>query len=518
MASAAQAGGQQPPAAQPVVRDEPDVVVGNYPMLVIGVMLASMIQVLDSTITIVAVPHMQTSLGASTESITWVLTSYIIAGAVFMPITGWLAAKVGSRNLFLWSVSGFIIASMLCGLAQNLQQMVIFRAVQGLGGAFIGPLSQSSMLDSTRPSRRAQIMALWGMGVVLGPVLGPILGGLLTENWNWRWVFYVNVPVGAAALFMLWSQLPKRDLPARRFDLAGFLFIGVALASLQLMLDRGHRLDWFDSLEIWIYALISASAAWMALIQLATARHPLFDRALFRDFNLVAAMFFIFVTGGILFSSMALLPGLLQNILGYGVVETGALLAMRGIGVLISMQLASMLMRAKVDSRLLIGTGFAITGFSLYMMESWNLDIGLVEIGLPGLIQGLGIGLVFIPLNTTAFATLAPHLRTDASSLMNLFRNIGSSLGIAAMTAILSSNIQASHADLAANITANTTDYVDLSALDRYQDLGGSLLSIADGMINRQAAMIAYIDDFHVMMWLALMTVPLVIFMRRPRR
>lgn len=506
------------PAAAPVFRDVPDVVAKNYPALVIGVMLASMIQVLDTTITIVAVPHMQSTLGASPETITWVLTSYIIATAVSMPITGWLSNKIGARFLFLCSVAGFIVASMLCGIAQSLEEMVLFRAFQGVAGAFISPLSQSFMLDATRPSKRGQIMALWGMGVVIGPVLGPILGGFLTENWNWRWVFYVNLPLGLAAFALLWTQLPKRSVPARRFDLTGFLLIGITLSALQLMLDRGHQLDWFDSKEIWVYAVIAGSTAWMTIVHMVTAKGPLFDRALFRDPNLIAAMFFIFIIGAVLFASMALLPNLLQDILGYGVVETGELLAMRGIGVLVSMQLASQLIRLQVDTRICVCSGFLIAGYSLYMMSHWNLDIGKWDIALPGLIQGLGIGLVFIPLNTSAFATLSPHFRTDASSLMNLFRNIGSSLGISVLTAMLAKNMQVSHADLGANITANSSGYIDLSGLDRYQDYGGAALGVVNGLVTKQAAMIAYLDDFHVMMWLTWIAAPLVFLMRKPPR
>lgn len=510
MASAA-----RPEDAAPAIRDEPEFRVGNYPMLIIGVMLATLMQLLDTTITIVAVPHMQTSLGASAETITWVLTSYIIASAVAMPITGWLADRIGTRRLFLWSVACFIIASMLCGLAQNLEEMVFFRALQGIAGAFIAPLSQSVMLDATRPSRRSKIMALWGLGVVMGPVLGPVLGGFLTESWNWRWVFYVNLPVGAAAFAMIFAQLPKRDKPRRRFDLTGFLLIGIALAALQLMLDRGHRLDWFDSFEIWIYCGTSIAAAWMALVHLATARITLFDRALFRDVNLVAALFFIFVAGVIMFASMALLPSLLQNVMGYGVIETGLLLATRGVGILLSMQIASILMRFGVDTRVLIGAGFAIAGYSLLMMTGWNLEIEPGHIALPGLIQGMGIGLVFIPLNTSAFATLAPHLRTDASSLLNLFRSIGSSLGVAVLTAMLAGNLQRAHEEIGANLTSNSASIIDLSTIDRFQGIGRAVLALADAEVNRQAAMIAYIDDFWAMMWLGFLAAPLVILMKR---
>ena len=224
---------------------------------------------------------MQSTLGASSETITWVLTSYIIATAVSMPITGWLSNKVGARLLFLCSVAGFIIASMLFGIAQSLAEMVAFRALQGIAGAFISPLSQSFMLDATRLSKRGQIMALWGMGVVIGPVLGPILGGLLTENWNWRWVFYVNLPVGIAALTILLAQMPSREIRKRRFDLFGFAMIAVALSSLQLFLDRGNEADWFSSIEIWIYLAVAISSAWIAAVHLATSRNPLFHGALF---------------------------------------------------------------------------------------------------------------------------------------------------------------------------------------------------------------------------------------------
>ena len=498
--------------------DEATIVAKNYPMLVVGVMLAMTMQMLDTTITIVAVPHMQTTLNASADSITWVLTSYIITSAVAMPITGWLADHIGTRRLFLWSVGGFIVASIFCGMAQNLEEMVLFRGIQGVAGAFIAPLSQSSMIDATRPSKRPQIMALWGMGVVMGPILGPIIGGLLTQNFNWRWVFYVNVPVGLVAFSLIYAQLPDRERRHRPFDLAGFVLIGITLSALQLMLDRGPRLDWFDSFEIWLYLGVAISAAWMAVVHLATARHPLFDRGLFKDMNLITAFIFTFMTGLILFSSMALLPGLLENIMGYDVVKTGMLLAVRGVGVLMSMQIAGYLMRFKVDTRALIGFGLLITSSSLWMMAHWSLDVEPLQIALPGLIQGLGIGLVFIPLNISAFATLQPHLRTDASSLMNLFRSIGSSLGVSVLTAILTRNFQAAHSDIGSHVTSTSTDMIDLSTIDRFQEFGGTVLSFADGIVNRQAALVAYTDDFVVMFWLAISTVPLVLLIRKPQR
>lgn len=512
MASAA------PPAGAAPFRDEPEIVAKSYPLLVLGVMMSMMIQLLDTTITIVAVPHMQTSLSASADTITWVLTSYIITTAVAMPATGWLSGRIGQRQLFLWSVGGFVGASMLCGMAQNLEQMVVFRGLQGIAGAFIAPLSQSSMIDATRPSRRAQIMAIWGIGVVMGPILGPILGGLLTEHLNWRWVFFVNLPLGLISFTLIWTQLPHRERRDRPFDLTGFLLIGIALCALQLMLDRGPRLDWFDAGETWIYLGVAISSAWAAVIHLATTEHPLFDRELFKDINLLTAMMFIFVAGLILFTSMALLPPLLENILGYGVIETGFLLAVRGIGVMASMQIASLLVRLGVDSRLMVGLGFMATGLSLYLMASWSFDLSPIDIAIPGLVQGMGIGLVFIPLNIAAFTTLPAHLRTDASSLMNLCRSIGSSLGVSMLTALLVRNMQAAHEELGANITSSTTGVIDISSLDRFQQFGSATLAFADGMVNRQAAMIAYLNDFWAMMWLTFATAPLVLLMRRQQR
>jgi DHA2 family multidrug resistance protein len=502
------------PAAAPL-EDVAHLQVRNPVLLIIGVMTASLLQVLDITIANVAIPHMQSSLGASPDSISWVLTSYIIASAVAMPLTGWLADRVGSRRLFLISVTLFVGASMLCGLAQNLEEMVLFRALQGIGGAFIAPLSQSSLLDTTRPSRQPQIIALWGMGVMIGPILGPVLGGWLTEVANWRWVFFVNVPVGALCLAILLAELPSHPIRRRKFDLFGFALVAVALASLQLLLDRGNVIDWFHSLESWIWVGLSASAAWMAVIHFSTAREPLFDRRLFADVNFVIALTFMIVVGAVMFATMALMPPMLQGLFGYDVIDTGIVLMPRGIGVLVSMQLSGLLMRKGVDARWLVGTGFLLGAWSLHEMTGWSLDTDRWHFVSTGLVQGLGIGLVFIPLNATAFATLPPTLRTEGSSLLNLTRSVGSSVGISVVMTLLARNLQRSHEELGAHVTPELSSLVDLSALDRFQQLGRVGLAFADAEVNRQAAMIAYLNDFHLMMWLSLAALPLVPFMRK---
>lgn len=505
-------------AAPDPAHDVAQLPVANPGILIVGIMAASLLQVLDTTIANVAIPHMRTALGATTETITWVLTSYIIASAVALPITGWLADRVGGRRLFILSVAGFILSSMLCGLAQNLEEMVLFRALQGVTGAFIAPLSQAFMLDTNKPSKHAQMMALWGMGIMIGPILGPILGGWLTEQANWRWVFYVNLPIGILSLAILITQLPHREVVKRRFDLGGFILLGLALASFQMLLDRGQTLDWYDSYEIWLWTFLFISSTWMAVIHLGTARDGLFDRALFLDRNFAIAMGFMLAIGVVMFATMALLPPMLQQLMGYDVIGTGLVLMPRGIGVLISMQFAGMAMRRQLDPRPIVATGFIICAISLYEMAQWSLGVDRFHIVASGLVQGLGMGLVFIPLNVSAFGTLPPRLRTDGSSLLNLFRSLGASAGISLTTVMLARNLQTAHSDIAANVTgASVSSVIDVSTVDRYQNLGEVALRMLDLEANRQAAMVAYIDDFWLMMWITLAAVPLAFIMRKPQ-
>ncbi|OCC23089.1 EmrB/QacA family drug resistance transporter [Croceicoccus estronivorus] len=505
---------REPQPASTAIEDSPRYPVANHGLLMIGTMLAALIQVLDSTIANVALPHMQSALGAQPDTVTWVLTSYIIASAVALPLTGWLSNRVGTRRLFIFSVSGFIITSMMCGMAQNLEEMVIFRAMQGVSGAFILPLSQSSMLDATRPSKHAQIMALWSLGVIVGPIVGPVLGGWLTENWNWRWIFYVNVPLGVSALSILIAQLPKSEQTARPFDFVGFILVAAALAALQMLLDRGPQIDWFDATESWIYLGIILSAIWVALLHFIAVDHPLFDRRLFADLNFTIAMIFMVATGVVMFANMALLPPLLQTLLGYDTIDAGILMMPRGIGVLVSMQVAGWLVRRGVDARLLIGTGTAMLGYSLYMMSGWSLDVDRYHIISSGIIMGFGTGLAFLPINVTAFATLAPHLRAEGSSLLNLFRSVGSSIGISVMMALFSRNVQVSHSDLTSQMDGNFAGMMDVSTVERYQSIGETALTVVNAEISRQAAMVAYIDDFHLMMWLAIANIPLVMMLK----
>lgn len=497
--------------------DVPALECDNYRLLIFGIMLAALLQILDSTIANVAIPHMQSSLGATADTINWVLTSYIVASAVAMPITGWLAERIGARRLFIGSVAAFIVASMLCGAAQNLTQMVLFRALQGVAGAFIAPLSQSAMIDVTRPSRQAQIMSLWGMGVMVGPIFGPILGGWLTENWSWRWVFYVNLPLGVISLVIMMAELPGREAARRKFDLTGFALVGIALASVQLMLDRGNHVDWFDSIETWIYLGVALSTTWMAVIHLATSENPIFRQELIYDPNFLLALAFMIVVGVVMMATIALLPPMLQHLFNYSVIDTGMTLMPRGVGTLISMQLSGILVRRGFDARTLVACGFALAGASLWMMSGWSLDVDYWNIVVSGFIQGLGMGMVFIPINASAFATLPPHLRTEGASLLNLFRSIGASVGISVVSTLLARNIQVAHQDLASHMNSASIAGLDFTTVDRFQVMGDVALRMADGIVNREAAMIAYVDDFYAMMWVTLAAIPLCILLRPPQ-
>ena len=519
--TAAQRGAARKPAAASSAAggaDVPHLPTDNHALLIVGIMAASLLQVLDTTIANVAIPHMQSSLGATADTVTWVLTSYIIASAVAMPITGWLSDRIGARLLFIASVTGFIAASMMCGMAQNLSQMVLFRAFQGVAGAFISPLSQAFMLDTTKPSKQSQMMAIWGMGIMVGPILGPVLGGYLTENWNWRWVFYVNLPVGILCLAILISQLPARGTEKRRFDLLGFALLATALSSFQLFLDRGQQADWFSSLEIWIYAGTAAGAAWAAVIHFATAKAPLFPTRLFADRNFSIALAIMLVMGIVMFAPMALLPPMLQHLFGYGVIDTGMVLMPRGVGVLISMQLASFAVRRGFDARPVIICGFLLMSLSLWYMAHWSLSVDQFHVVATGTLQGLGMGLVFIPLNISAFATLPPQSRTDGSSLLNLLRSLGASVGISISTVTLTRNIQTVHEGLASHVTGGIGSLLDFSTIDRYQQLGDTALSVIDAEVSRQSAMVAYIDDYYMMGWLSLAAIPLALLMRKTQK
>jgi DHA2 family multidrug resistance protein len=487
-------------------------------IVTVGVMMAVLLQVLDTTIANVALPHMQASLSATQDSINWVLTSYIVASAIALPISGWLADKVGRKRLLLISVAVFTAASVLCATATSLTEMVLFRALQGVGGAFIVPLAQATLFDINPREKHSQAMALFGGGVMIGPILGPVLGGWLTDNYNWRWVFLVNLPVGILCWLLMARFMPKTETHQRKFDMFGFVLLALALGGFQMFLDRGEQKDWLSSWEIRVELGIAIAATWMFVVHMATAKKPLFERAMFADRNFAAGVVFMAVTGVLLLAGLALLPPLLQNLYGYSVLQSGFLTAPRGVGTLISMLMAGRLV-GKIDSRLLVGIGIMLMGVSLWMMTGFAIDQPSRPVIVSGVVQGLGLGLIFVPLQTLAFETLAPRLRTTGAALLNLARNIGGSVGISIVGAQLVRMTQVSHADLAQAITQQTVPTANPELLQTVVPVAGpAALAMINGEITRQALFIAYLDDFKLMMLVTFAVLPLLLFMKRGNR
>lgn len=489
--------------------------VAHRGMITVSIMLATVMQVLDTTIANVALPHMQGSLSAAQDTITWVLTSYIVASAIMTPATGWIADRIGLKRLFLASVAGFTVTSMLCGLAGSLGQMVLFRILQGVFGAALVPLSQSVLLDINPKERHGSAMAMWGAGIMVGPIIGPTLGGWLTDTLDWRWVFYINLPVGMLAFAGILAFLPESPTRRRGFDFFGFAMLSIAVGAFQLMLDRGEQRDWFGSTEILVEGALALSAAWVFVIHTATAQESFLNPKLLRDRNFVLGIGFIFVIGIILLATMALLPPMLQQLMGYPSITTGLVLAPRGVGTMISMLVVGRLVQ-KVDARILILVGLALTAWSLQRMTGFDMTMDRTPIVVSGVIQGLGLGLVFVPLSTLAFATLEPALRTDAASLFSLMRNLGSSVGISMVSTLLSQNTQVNHASLAEHVTA-TGRALEGIPITQLGPGTAAALSYLNAEVTRQAAMIAYLDDFRLMMFVTLSAAPLLLLLRRPK-
>jgi DHA2 family multidrug resistance protein len=504
--------------AAPQNLSPPALEVRHRGLLTTSVMVAMIMVILDMTIANVALPHMQASLGAAQDTITWVLTSYIVAQAISTPITGWVADRIGRKNLFMICVSGFLIASALCGTAVSLEEMVFFRVLQGAFGAPLAPLSQSTIIDINPRERQGQAMAVWGAGIMIAPIIGPTIGAYLTDHFNWRWVFYINVPVGALALAGIFFFMPETVRRIRRFDFLGFGLLAVAVGSLQFMLDRGAEQDWFSSPEIVAELGIAVAAAWMFVVHTVTGRDTFLERDLFKDRNYVTSLLFMFMIGIILLSTMTLLPPFLQTLYGYPVITVGLVLAPRGAGTMLSMMIVGRLVN-RVDPRLLVAFGLALTALSLWQMSYFGLGMGNWPLIYSGIIQGIGLGFVFIPLSTVAFQTLAPRLRTEATSLFNLIRNLGSSIGVSIVAANLTRSLQINHAELGAYINPfnQNLDHLGLDPGTLASPAGAQTTAIVEQLINQQALLIAYLNDFRLMFWITIAAGPLILLMRYTR-
>lgn len=494
---------------------------GNKIFIIGSIMLATVMQSLDTTIANVSLPHMQGSLSATQDQIAWVLTSYIVAAAIATPLTGFMATRMGQKKLLLASIIGFTITSALCGMSTSLSEIVIFRLLQGVFGAGLIPLSQAVLLDTFPKEKHGQGMAIWGMGVMLGPILGPTLGGYLTEFYNWRWIFYINVPVGImAGLGVFFSMNSMGTQRSRPFDFFGFFLLAVAIGALQLMLDRGQTLDWFSSREITIEAVLAGLAFYMFVVHMFTDKHPFLEPGLFKDRNYVVGLLFMFLMGVLILAVMALLPTFLQDLLGYPILTTGLVMAPRGVGTMLAMMIVGRLI-GKIDTRLLMLFGLTLVSYSMWLMANFNLNISEDDIVWSGVIQGFGMGFIFIPLSTIAYATLDPQYRNEATSLFSLVRNIGSSIGVSIVIALLIRNTQVNHQILGEFITTNSLGAQEARSIS--QSLTGSSSSVAgyeliNGEITRQAAGIGYFNDFRLIMYMTIGMIPLLLLMKVPRK
>lgn len=497
--------------ATPPTLTPPNVIVKHAGLLTVGLIFSTVMQALDSTIANVALPHMAASLGAAQSEINGVLTCYIVAAAIGIPLTGWLSDRLGQKRLFMLAVAGFTIASMLCGIATSLYEMIAFRIMQGLCGAVIAPLAQTVLLNINSRERLGQAMAIYGAAIMVAPIIGPTLGGWLTESFNWRWVFLINLPVGILALGLLFVYMPSTEIKRRSFDFFGYGMLALAIGALQLMLDRGADQDWFASTEICIELGLAIAGAWVFIVHCATSDNPFIDLNIFKDRNFSAGVVCIFVIGVSMFASLALLPPMLQNLMGYPVIETGIVMGPRGIGTMSSMILVGRLL-GKVDAKLVVLGGLALTAYSQYIMTGFNLQMDATPIMISGIVQGIGLGAVFVPLNTLAFATISAKFRTDATSLFTLARNVGQAIGVSIVTVVLADMSQINHAELGTHLTATSATVArQMPAL-----LAGNqqMLAIVDQLVTQQAAMIAYLDDFKLMMFVTLAAIPIIFLLK----
>jgi len=480
-----------------------------------SVIAATLMYSLDTTIANVALPHIQGSVSASRDQITWVLTAYIVASAITIPLTGWIAGRFGRKRLMLVSILGFTVASGLCGIATNLGEIVGFRLLQGVFGAALLPMSQAILLDINPPEKHGQAMAVWTLGAILGPILGPVLGGWLTDNLSWRWVFYINLPVGALALTGISIFLAEtRAATPVKLDFFGFATLGVAIGALQLLLDRGQQLDWFYSTEIRLEAAVFGLSLFMFIVQMLTARRPFIELALFADRNFVFCSVTGFLLGVLIYGVLSILPQLLEVLMGYPVVTTGLVMAPIGVGTMVSILIVRRI-ADKVDGRLLMLAGLMLAAVAVFMLSGMSLQMAPSFVTLAGFSQGMGTGLLFVPLSTLAFATLPANFRNDGAAMFTLIRNLGSSVGISAFQVLSYRNSETVRARLAEGLRPDNPVVANMSGRFSLTDPAG--IAALSGEVERQAQMVAYIDGFWLLGVLAIAAIPLILFMRPPR-
>jgi DHA2 family multidrug resistance protein len=484
-------------------------------LVTVCTMTATIMQALDTTVANVALPYMQGSLSASLDQINWVLTSYIVAAAIMTAPVAWMADRFGRKRMFIVCAAGFTFASLLCALSQDVGSIVFARLLQGAFGAGLVPLSQSVMLDAYPPEQRGSAMAIWGMGVMLGPILGPTIGGFLTENYSWHWVFLINLPVGLVTIVGLLLFLDEtKTLKHLRFDWFGFAALAVGIGALQMMLDRGEQAGWFGSSEIVAYLVVAIAGFYYFFAHSLTTDEPFVRFEVFKDRNFLAGCLFMVVVGVGLFGTMALVTPFTQHLLGYPIMTAGYVLGSRGVGTLFAMILVGRLLR-RFEARTMVFVGLSLLAGTLYVMTGFTMNTTTNMIVVTGIVQGAGIGLVFVSLSTVSFTTLPGHLRTSGTAITTLIRNLGAAIGISSTIALLTSKTSEMHARLAEHITPfNDALRQAGSLIDPSTDQGRAIL---DSIVTQQATVIAYQNDFYLLMVFTLITMPFVLIIGSSR-
>jgi DHA2 family multidrug resistance protein len=497
-------------------------------IVAVAVMFATFMEVLDTTVVNVSLPHIASSMAATIDEATWTLTAYLVANAIILPMTGWLASQVGRKRLLMLSTAGFTLASFLCGAAPNLTTLVLFRIVQGATGGALQPLSQAILLESFEPQDRGKAMGFWGLGIVVAPILGPVLGGWLTESYTWRWVFYINLPVGIASLVM--TQLYVFDPPYLRKESKGIDYWGmgmlvVGIGALQYVLDKGQQDDWFSSTLILTLAVVSAVTLVALVIHQLVVRNPIIDLRVFKDRSYAVGVFLMAVVGFVLYGSLVLLPIMLQTLFNYPALQAGEAMAPRGIGSLIMMPLVGYL-TGIVDARKLLSVGLFVGGATLWWLGVLNLNAGYWDIFWPQFLQGAGMALLFVPLTTVSMATIAPERMGYATSLFNLMRNIGGSVGIAVTNTMLQRQRQVIGTRLGEHVSI-----YDPTTQSMFEQIRAGLIAagtdavtaterayaILHGLLLQQASMVSFVMLFRLLGVIFMLLTPLVLIMKRPK-
>jgi DHA2 family multidrug resistance protein len=499
-------------------------------LIAMVVMLATFMEVLDTSVANVALPHIAGNLSATVDEATWVLTSYLVANAVVLPLGGYLGSLFGRKRFYMTCVAIFTLSSMLCGLAPSLPWLIFFRVMQGVGGGALQPTSQAILIETFPHQKRGAAMAFYGMGVVLAPIVGPVLGGWITDNYSWHWIFLINIPVGILSLVLTYRMVFDPPTLKRlslkegfRIDYLGIGVLTLGLAALEIVLDEGQRRDWFGSNLIIASAVVAVVCLVGVVFYLLKKDHPIIDLRLLKDRNFAVSTVMLFVLGFVLYGSLALLPIFLQTLLGYTASLSGWILSPGGVVILLMMPVVAVLLRHS-DTRFLIATGFITCGLGLLWMSRFNLQVDFQTAMLSRCVQSLGLAFLFVPMNVTAFQNITPDKTSYASGMLNLVRNIGGSTGIALVSTILSRRSQVHQANLVANMYPASLAYQGFMSRSTQMlmqhgssapDAAREAQGLAYGLLLRQANMMAFADTFWIMGVLCISLLPLIFFMRK---